>query len=141
MDIVKSVKNIGSEIEKGASVVVDKLEKTFDNVASHLPFSNLAKKDDSSFHLDVDLPWVKKEDIDIKVEDGVLVVSAVRHYKNEVSREDYYVCESSFGKFERRYLLPESVDSEKVSAKFEDGRLSIELEKTKKAKPKTIAVK
>lgn len=141
MDIIKSVKNIGSEIEKGASIVADKIEKTLDNVASHLPFSNLAKKDDSSFHLEVDLPGIKKEDIDIKVEDGILVVSAVRHYKNELTRDDYYVCESSFGKFERRYILPESVDSEKVRAKFEDGRLSIELEKTKKAKPKTIAVK
>jgi len=141
MDIIKSVKNIGSEIEKGAGIVVDKIEKTLDNVASHLPFSNLAKKDDSSFHLEVDLPGVKKEDIEIKVEDGILVVSAVRHYKNELTRDDYYVCESSFGKFERRYILPESVDSEKVSAKLEDGRLSIELEKTKKAKPKTIAIK
>ncbi len=141
MDIIKSAKNIGSEIEKGASVVVDKLEKTFDNVASHLPFSNLAKKDDSSFHLEVDLPGVKKEDIDVKVEDGILVVSAVRHFKNEVSRDDYYVCESSFGKFERRYMLPESVDSEKVNATYKNGRLMIDLEKTKKAKPKTISIK
>jgi len=141
MDIVKSVKNIGSEIEKGANTIVEKLEQTLDNVASHLPFSNLAKKEDSSFHLDVDLPGVKKEDIEIRVEDGVLVVSAVRHFKNELTRDDYYIYESAFGKFERRYLLPESVDSEKVDAKFEDGRLSISLEKTKKAKPRTIAVK
>jgi len=141
MDIVKSVKNIGSEIEKGANTIVEKLEQTLDNVASHLPFSNLAKKEDSSFHLDVDLPGVKKEDIEIRVEDGVLVVSAVRHFKNELTRDDYYIYESAFGKFERRYLLPESVDSEKVDAKFEDGRLSISLEKTHKAKPRTIAVK
>ncbi|WP_297440283.1 Hsp20/alpha crystallin family protein [Sulfurimonas sp.] len=141
MDIVKSVKNIGSEIEKGASTVVEKLEETLENVASHLPLSNLAKKDDSSFHVEVDLPGVKKEDIDIRVEDGVLVVSAVRHYKNELSRDDYYVCESSFGKFERRFILPDTVDSDKISAKFEDGRLNIELEKTKSAKPKTISIK
>jgi HSP20 family protein len=141
MDIVKSAKEIGSDIEKGVEVVSNKLSDVYDNLASHLPFSNLAKKADSSFHLEVDLPGVKKEDVEIKVEDGVLSISATRKYKNELTRESYYVCESSFGKFERRYILPESVDTEKVDASFKDGRLTIELQKTKKAKPKSIAIK
>lgn len=141
MDIVKSVKEVGSEIEKGAEVVANKLTDTFDNLASHFPFSNLAKKEDSSFHLEVDLPGVSKKDIDIRAEDGVLYVSAIRKYKNELKRENYYVCESSFGKFERRYILPDSVDTDKIDAKFEDGRLTLNLEKTKKAKPKSISIK
>jgi len=77
MDIIQSAKNIGSEIEKGVEVATKKVSEAFDNLASHLPFSNLAKKEDSTFHLEVDLPGVKKEDIEIKVEDDVLVVSAV----------------------------------------------------------------
>jgi len=141
MDIVKSTKNIANEIEKGVEVVTKKATEAFDNLASHLPFSNLAKKEDSTFHLEVDLPGVKKEDIDIKIEDNILVVSAVRRYKNELTKDDYYICESSFGKIERRYSLPESIDTNKVDAKFEDGRLELELEKTKKAKPKSISIK
>jgi len=141
MNIIKSAKEIGSEIEKGVEVVASKVADTFDNLASHLPFSNLAKKEDSSFHLEVDFPGVKKEDIDIKIEDNVLVVSAIRKYKNELSKENYYICESSFGKFERRYILPDSVDTDKIDAKLEDGRLVIELQKTKKAKPKSISIK
>ena len=141
MNIVKSAKDIGSEIEKGVEVVANKVSETFDNLASHLPFSNLAKKEDSSFHLEVDLPGVHKEDIDIKVEDNVLIVTALRKFKNELTRDNYYVCESSFGKFERRYILPESVDTDKVDAKLEDGRLVIELQKTQKAKPKSISIK
>jgi HSP20 family protein len=141
MDIVKSTKNIANEIEKGVEVVAKKAGEAFDNLASHLPFSNIAKKEDSTFHLEVDLPGVKKEDIDIKIEDNILIVSAVRHYKNELTKDDYYICESSFGKIERQYSLPESIDTDKVEAKFEDGRLEIELEKTKKAKPKSISVK
>ena len=141
MDIVKSAKEIGSEIEKGAGVLANKVADTFDNLASHLPFSNLAKKEDSSFHLEVDLPGVKKEDIDISIEDGVLAVSAIRKYKNELTKDNYYICESSFGKFERKYVLPENVDSDKVNARLDDGRLSIELQKTKKAKPKSISIK
>ncbi|MDD3344658.1 MAG: Hsp20/alpha crystallin family protein [Sulfurimonas sp.] len=141
MDIVKTAKEMGSSVEKGVETITNKLVNTFDNLASHLPFSNIAKKEDSSFHLEVDLPGVTKEDIDIKVEDGILAISAIRKYKNELTRDDYYICESSFGKFERRYALPESVDTSKVDAKFVDGRLIVELQKTKKAKPRVISIK
>jgi len=141
MDIVKSAQNISSELEKGVEIVGKKVADTFDNLVSHLPFANLAKKEDSTFHVEVDLPGVKKEDIDIRVEDNVLVVSAIRTYKNELSRDDYYICESSFGKIERRFVLPESIDTKKIDASFNDGRLEIELQKTQKAKPKSIKIK
>ena len=141
MNIVKSAKEIGSDIEKGVEVVANKLTDTFDNLTSHLPFSNIAKKEDSSFHLEVDLPGVTKEDIDISIEDGMLRVSALRKYRNELTRDNYYLCESAYGKFERRYVLPENVDAEKVSASFTDGRLEIELQKNEKAKPRTISIK
>ena len=141
MNIIKSAKNIGTEIEKGVEVATKKVSEAFDNLASHLPFSNIAKKEDSTFHLEVDLPGVKKEDIDIKIEDGVLIVSAIRKYQNELTKDDYYICESSFGKIERRYVLPDSIDTEKIDARLNNGRLEIELEKTKKAKPKSISIK
>lgn len=140
MDIVKSAKEIGEDIEKGVEVASKKVSDLFDNIASHLPFSNLAKKEDSTFVIEVDLPGVKKEDMDINVEDGILVVSAIRSYQNELSRDDYYICESSFGKIERRFTLPESIDSDKIDAKLVDGRLEIKLEKVQKAKPKKIAI-
>ncbi|MEO1954010.1 MAG: Hsp20/alpha crystallin family protein [Campylobacterales bacterium] len=141
MDIVKSTKDITKEVEKGVEVVSKKVSETFNNLASHLPFANLAKKEDSTFHIEVDLPGVKKEDIDIKVEDDVLVVTAIRHYKEELTRDNYYICESSFGKMERRFILPENIDTSKIDASFNDGRLEIELQKTQKAKPKSISIK
>lgn len=141
MSIVESAKEIGSDIGKGVEVVTNKLSDTFDNLASHLPFSNLAKREDSTFHLEVDLPGVKKEDINLSIEDGILSVTAIRKYKDELSKDDYYICESAYGKFERRYVLPENIDTEKVSAEFTDGRLEIELQKTPMAKPKAIAIK
>ncbi len=141
MDIVKSAKNIGSEIEKSVEVATQKATEVFDNLASHLPFSNLAKKEDSSFHVEVDLPGVKKEDIDIKIEDNVLIISAIRKYQNELSRDDYYICESAFGKIERRYALAENIDSENIDASLNNGRLEINLQKTKKAQAKSIEIK
>lgn len=141
MDIVKSAKELGTEIEKGVEIASKKVSEAFDNLASHLPFSNLAKKEDSTFHLEVDLPGVKKEDVEIKIEDDVLIVSAVRKYQNELTKDDYYVCESSFGKIERRYILPDSIDKENIQARLDNGRLEIELEKNSKAKPRTISIK
>jgi len=141
MDIVKNVKEVGTEAQKSLEKIGVKVADTFDNLVSYLPFSNIAKKENSNYHLEVDLPGVDKNDIEIKVEDGILRVSAVRKYKNELTRDNYYVCESVFGKFERSYVLPDSVNTEKVDAKFDSGVLSIELEKTQKAKPKKISIK
>lgn len=141
MDIIKSAKEMGSEIGKGVDVIASKVSDGIDNIASHLPFSNLAKKEDNSFHIEVDFPGVTKDDIDIKIENNMLIVSAERSYKNELTRDDYYICESSFGKLQRQYTLPESVDTDKVEAKFEDGRLTIELEKNEKEKAKSISIK
>jgi HSP20 family protein len=141
MEVVKSTKNITDEIGKGVEVVGKKVSEAFDNLASHLPFANLAKKDDSEFHIEVDLPGVVKDDIDINLEDDVLVITAIRQFKNETTRDDYYIYESSFGKMERRFVIPENIDTSKVEASYEDGLLEITLHKTEKAQAKTIAIK
>ncbi len=141
MEVLQSAKQLGSKIEEGAELVINKVADTFDNLASHIPFSNLAKKEDSTFHIDIDLPGVDKKAVNIHVEDNVLIVGAIRNYKNELSRDDYYLCESSFGKFERRYSLPENIDKDKIDATLKDGRLSIELHKTESSKVKSISIK
>lgn len=141
MNIVKSSKSfvdkVEEKVEKGLSAVKD----TFDNVARHLPFANLARRKDDTFAIEIDLPGVKKEDIEIKIEDGYLSVNAQRKYKNEVREEDYYLCESSFGMFSRSFALSDSINQDKIDARYENGRLYITLEKTESKKAKKIAVK
>jgi len=139
--VENSVKELGIELEKGAELVTNKAVKTFDNLASYIPFSNLAKKEDSVLRIEVDLPGVDKKDINIQIEDGVLSVSAIRHFKNELTKDDYYLCESSFGKLQRRYSLPDNIDSEKIDAQLKDGRLTIELHKTEESLAKKIYIK
>jgi HSP20 family protein len=135
------------EITK-AEVVNENLEKIFDkgkeflhNVASHLPFANLAKKRSGDFHIEVDLPGVKKEDIDINIADHILTVTAERKMKKEVKESDYYILESSFGKIVRSFSIPDGIDMDKIDAEFKDGRLFITLEKQEALKPKAIKVK
>lgn len=97
-----------------------------------------------AYHIEVDLPGVKKEDINVQVEDRVLVVSGERKIKDEVKKENYYKVESSFGSFSRSFSLPEEADLENIHAESEDGVLEVvvpKLESAKLDKVKKIEIK
>ncbi len=141
MEVIKKAKEIGNEIEESLEKGLEKGKEVLSNVASHLPFANLAKKKSGDFHIEVDLPGVKKEDIDVKIDNNILTVTGIRKMKNEVSRDDYYLLESSFGRFARSFVLPDGIDTEKINAEYKDGRLVIDLEKEERLKPKAISVK
>ncbi|WP_457743303.1 Hsp20/alpha crystallin family protein [Sulfurimonas sp.] len=140
MDVVKTTKDVAKKVEDKVENGLEVLKDTFNNVASHLPFANLAKKQDDMFLIEVDLPGVKKEDIEIKVEDDYLIVNAVRRFKEELKEDDYYLCESNFGLISRSFTLSKSIDRESINAKFENGRLSITLDKMASKKAKSIAI-
>lgn len=140
MDIIKKSKTFVDKVEEGVEKGVQVIKDTFDNVARHLPFANLAKHANDTFTIEVDLPGVKKEDIELKVEGDYLSVTAQRRYKNETKEEDYYLCESSFGMISRSFALSDAIDKEKIEAKYEDGRLIITLQKNEAKKAKSIAI-
>ncbi|MBE0515055.1 Hsp20/alpha crystallin family protein [Sulfurimonas sp.] len=96
-----------------------------------------------AYHIDVDLPGVKKEDISVDVENNILSISGKRETKSEVKEEDYYRVESSYGKFERSFTLPEKVDAENIRAACEDGVLEVVIPKLqiKHKSSKKIAIK
>jgi len=60
----------------------------------------------NAYHVEVDLPGMKKEDINVDVNDNVVTISGERKTKKEVKEDDYYKVESSYGKFERSFTLP-----------------------------------
>ncbi len=141
MDIVKTSKKLADKVEETGEKVLEVVKETFDNLASHLPFANLAKHSDNTFSIEVDLPGVKKEDIEIKVEDNYLTINATRKYKNEIKEDSYYLCESNFGMFSRSFMLSDNINKDKIEAKYENGRLYLTLEKTESKKAKSIAIK
>ena len=110
-------------------------------ISSFVPVVN-TREDENAYYIEIDLPGVKKEDIQVDVSDGLLTVSGERKFKKEVKEEDYYKVESSFGKFERSFRLPEDVDVENIKAQSKDGVLEIELPEIKKEdKKKKIEIK
>jgi len=96
-----------------------------------------------AYHVDADLPGVKKEDIKINVKGNMITLSGERKYKKEVEEKDYHRVESSFGKFERSFTLPEGADVENITASNEDGVLEVVIPKLKSEteKVKKIEVK
>lgn len=89
-----------------------------------------------AYHIDIDLPGMKKEDINIDVHDNSLSISGERKYKDEIKEEDYYKVETSFGKFERVFTLPDNIDTENISANSADGVLEIIIPKQEKTTSK-----
>lgn len=141
MDIIEKTKEIGNEMEESLEKGYEKGKEVLSNVASHLPFVNLAQNKNGDFHVEIDLPGVKKEDIDVKIDNNILTVSGERKMKKEVKKKDYHLMESSFGRIERSFFLPKGIDQNKINAKYKDGRLVIDLEKEESLKPKAIEVK
>lgn len=103
-------------------------ERGSDMLSDFKPAVNTREGKDA-YHVDVDLPGVKKEDINISVEDNTLTLSGKRETKKEVKEEDYYRVESSYGKFQRSFTLPENVDVENIRAASEDGVLEVVIPK------------
>jgi len=87
-----------------------------------------------AYHVEVDLPGIKKEDVDIKVEDNTLIISGERKVKDEIKEENYYKIESSFGTFSRSFSLPDEIDLENIHAESENGVLEVTLPKLESAK-------
>jgi HSP20 family protein len=96
---------------------------------------------ESEYLVKADLPEVKKDDVKISVQDGVLAVEGERRQEKEEKGKTFHRVERSYGKFVRRLSVPTDVDQQKVSAEFKDGVLNVHLPKSPSAKPRAIDVK
>ncbi len=91
--------------------------------------------------LKAELPDMKREDIDIRVENNTLTISGDKKFDQEVKEEDYHRIERTYGRFSRSFSLPATIDTEKVAAEYKNGVLTIRLPMREEAKPKQIEVK
>lgn len=114
------------EIEKNLYTQVGNNE----GVTAFVPTVN-TREGEFAYHVDVDLPGVKKEDIKVDLNKGVLTISGERKTKEEVKQEDYYKIETYFGKFSRSFTLPDNVDIENIEEKSDNGVLEIVIPKLK----------
>lgn len=97
---------------------------------------------DGMLHVVTDLPGLKKDEIEVAIQNGDLVIRGERKVEEKVDKEDYYCLERSSGKFFRRLALPFEVSVKKIDAKFKDGTLEviIPVPKTKEPEAQKIAI-
>jgi len=87
-----------------------------------------------------DVPDIKFEDIDVKIENGTLTLRGERNAEKISDKGGWHRMERSYGTFERAFTLPESVDPEQVKADYKNGTLTVTLPKKEIAKPRQVKV-
>jgi len=128
-----------------ASLLVPASRRTSDGkenmtVAEWVPSVDITE-DDKEYLIKAELPEVRKEDVKVNVENGVLTITGERRFEQEEKGKRYHRIERSYGSFARSFTVPDDADDSKVSAEFKDGVLAVRLAKNEKARPKTIEVK
>ena len=98
-------------------------------------------EDEHQVTLKIEVPGIDEKDIDVLLENNTLSVHGERKFEKEEKEENYRRVERQYGSFTRTFTLPQTVDSEKVSANYDKGVLKISLPKKAEAKPKQIKVK
>jgi HSP20 family protein len=111
--------------------IINSVEKKVDTTQTLIDFIPKVntREGKSAYHIEVELPGIKKEDVDVKVDGNILTISGERKIKDEVKEEDYYKVESRYGEFSRSFTLPEKVDVENIHAESDNGIIEIVIPK------------
>jgi HSP20 family protein len=109
-------------------------------VADWIPSVDISETE-GEYQIKAEIPDVKKEDVKVTLEDGVLTIQGERKHEKEEKGKKFHRIERSYGSFVRTFSLPDVIEEEKVKAEFKDGVLNLHLPKSEKAKPRAIDVK
>jgi HSP20 family protein len=90
--------------------------------------------------LKLEVPGIKQDDLDVRVENQTLTVKGERKFETDEKEENFHRIERRYGSFTRSFTLPQTVDTGAVKASYEHGVLSISLAKKEAAKPKQVKV-
>ncbi len=131
--------NLRDEIDRLFDSPLAELARTSQWLSGWTPVLDLSEDKDNLF-VKMDLPGMKREDIDVSLHEGSLSISGERKSEQKHEEAEVYRAERFFGRFQRTVTLPVAVAADKVKAEYKDGILSITLPKTEEAKPKQINV-
>ena len=129
-----------------ASMEIDRLNRMFESFYNDAfsrawtPAVDIFETADRQVVVKVELPDMKREDIGITFENGVLTIRGERKPDESVKREQYQRLERFYGQFSRSFTLPPTIDSARISASYKDGLLTVLLPQREEAKPKQIEV-
>ena len=98
-------------------------------------------EEERAYVIKAELPEMKKEDVHVQLEGGVLTITGERKIEKDEKTRKYHRVERAYGVFARSFELPENIDANKVSASYKEGVLTVAVAKSEQALPKQIEVK
>jgi HSP20 family protein len=131
--------DIRDELDRLFESPLSELARTSQLLSGWTPALDL-HEDKDNFVVKVELPGMKKEDIEISLHDGSLSVSGERKSEEKFADAEVYRSERFVGRFKRKIAMPGAVANDQVKAQYKDGVLTVTLPKTEEAKPKQINV-
>jgi len=87
------------------------------------------RETEETYNIEMELPAVQKEAVDIQVDGDILTISGEKKLREEIKEEEYRKVESNYGRFSRAFTLPKRVDTSKIEATFELGVLEVSIPK------------
>jgi len=121
------------------SGLAPRLSHTGDLTFEWSPSSDISETD-REYVIRAQLPGVRKEDIRVNLQEGMITIEGERKQEKEEKGEKYHRVESVYGAFARSFSLPDNIRSDAVRSDYRDGVLTVHIPKVEKEKPKTIAV-
>lgn len=109
------------------------------NRDSFVPGIDISETDEQ-FLISAELPGMKKEDIEISLDNGRLSISGERKFEKEEEGKKFHRVETSYGSFNRSFQLPDNVDEESIEATYENGLLNISINKAEDKVKKKIEI-
>jgi HSP20 family protein len=97
-------------------------------------------EDENSLHISMELPGVDPDDVRLSLENNILTIRGEKRQRSEENNERVHRFERTFGLFERTFALPNTVDPEKIEARYENGVLLVRIPKAERARPREIRV-
>jgi HSP20 family protein len=139
--------------EPGSLFGLQRLNRILDEAFGGLPFPEQGNvitstwfaptdvsEDENSLRITMELPGVEPDDVRLSLENNVLTIRGEKKQQAEETNERVHRFERTYGMFERTFVLPNTVDTEKVEARYENGVLYVTIPKAERAKPREIRV-
>ena len=135
---------------RGVSTLQDQINRLFNETfdrsseeASLTPWAPAVDiyETEQSLVVKADLPDIKPEELDIRVENNILTIRGERQFEKKVNESNYLRVERAYGSFSRSFSLANTVNSEAIQAEYKNGVLTLTIPKREEAKPKQIKIR
>lgn len=130
-----------------ASMEIDRLHRMFGGLygtafnRSWVPAVDIYENDAHEYVIKAELPDMKREDINVRAENNVLTLKGERKAELDPASDRYHRVERHYGSFTRTFVLPSTVDANRISASYRDGVLTLRIPQRDDAKPRQIEVR